>query len=254
MTAAIAGAGFSTAVADGPLLVAVAFAALVGLIGFLSPCVLPLVPGYLSYMAGVSGSDTRPSQTRMVAAALLFVLGFTVVLVVTADVFFVGLGGAIATHRIGIERVLGLVTILLGIVFLGGFGFLQRDVRFRTPGSGLLGAPLLGATFGLAWTPCLTPTFSAVVGLASTESTAARGAVLTTAYCLGLSVPFVLIAAGFGWATGAVGFVRRHTQEVHRLGGVLLIILGVLLATGEWTALMNSLRAWAGPTGVGSGL
>ena len=255
VTQIVAGGGFSAAVADGPLLAAVGLAALVGLIGFLSPCVLPLVPGYLSYMAGVSGGETRPSQSRMVAAALLFALGFTVVLVVTADVIFVGLGSAIASHRTGIERVLGVMTILLGVVFLGGFRFLQREMRFRTlPGSGLLGAPLLGATFGLAWTPCLTPTFSAVVGLASTESTAARGAVLTTAYCLGLSVPFVLIAAGFGWATGAVGFVRRHTREVHQLGGVLLIVLGVLLATGEWTALMNSLRAWAGPTGVGSGL
>ena len=127
MTAAIAGAGFSTSIADGPLLVAVGFAALVGLIGFLSPCVLPLVPGYLSYMAGVSGSDVRPSQPRMVAAALLFALGFTVVLVVTADVFFVGLGSEIAAHRSGIERGLGVVTILLGVVFLGGFGFAQRD-------------------------------------------------------------------------------------------------------------------------------
>ena len=255
MTQVVAGAGFSAAIADGPLLAAVGLAALVGLIGFLSPCVLPLVPGYLSYMAGVSGSGEQPSQRRMVAAALLFTLGVTVVLVVTADVFFVGLGSEISAHRTGIERGLGLVTILLGVVFLGGFGFAQRDFRIKAlPGTGLWGAPVLGATFGLAWTPCLTPTFSAVVGLASTESTAARGAVLTTAYCLGLSVPFVLIAAGLGWATGAVGFVRRHTQAVHRLGGVLLIVLGVLLATGEWTTLMNSLRAWAGPTGVGSGL
>jgi len=250
-----AGAGFSGTIVDGPLLVAAALAALVGLIGFLSPCVLPLVPGYLSYMAGVSGSGARPSQRRMVTAALLFVLGFTVVLVVTADVLFVGLGSEISAHRTGIERGLGALTILLGIVFLGGLGFAQRHVRIRRrPGAGLLGAPVLGATFGLAWTPCLTPTFSAVVGLASTESTATRGAVLTTAYCLGLSIPFVLIASGFGWATGTVGFVRRHVLAVHRVGGALLIVLGILLASGEWTAMMNSLRAWAGPTGVGSGL
>jgi cytochrome c-type biogenesis protein len=255
MVAVIAAASFSSIVADGPLLFAVGVAALVGLVGFLSPCVLPLVPGYLSYMAGVSGDAGRPSQRRMVGAALLFAAGFTVVLVLTADVLFVGLGRHLAEHRGGIERALGVVTIVLGVVFLGGLRPMQREVRLRRlPAAGLLGAPVLGATFGLAWTPCLTPTFSAVVGLASTESTAARGAVLTMAYCLGLSIPFVLIASGFAWATAAVQLLRRHVTVMHRIGGGLLITLGVLLVTGEWTHLMNSLRAWAGPTGIGSGL
>lgn len=250
----IAGAGLSSTVVDGPLLAAIGVAALVGLIGFLSPCVLPLVPGYLSYLAGVSG-DVRPSQRRLVSAALLFALGFTIVLVVTADALFVGLGRQVATHRAGIEQVLGAVTIVLGVVFLGGLRFAQREWRIAwRPAAGLLGAPLLGATFGLAWTPCLTPTFSAVVGLAATESTATRGAVLTTAYCLGLSLPFVVIASGLGWASSAIGAVRRHAVVVHRIGGALLVVLGVLLVTGEWTTLMNSLRAWAGPAGVGSGL
>jgi cytochrome c-type biogenesis protein len=251
----LAGAGFSSTVAGGPLLAAIVVSALVGLVGFLSPCVLPLVPGYLSYLAGLSGEHAVPSQRRMVAGALLFALGFTSVLVVSADALFAGLGHVIAEHRTVIEQVLGAVTIALGAVFLGAFGFLQRELRIRRlPRAGLLGAPLLGATFGLAWTPCLTPTFTTVLGLAAAEPTAGRGLVLTASYCLGLSVPFILIASGLGWMTRAVGAVRRHTLLVHRVGGALLIAIGVLLLTGAWTDLMNQLRAWAGPTSIGAGL
>lgn len=247
--------GFAATVAGGPLLVAIVLSALVGLIGFLSPCVLPLVPGYLSYLAGMTGSDREPHQRRMVAGSILFVLGFTLVLIASANILFAGLRTVISAHRAVLERTAGIVTILLGVVFLGGFAFLQRDMRFRRlPSPGLLGAPLLGATFGLAWTPCLTPTFTAVIALASTEPTAGRGLILTCAYCLGLGVPFVLLASGIGWMASAVGVVRRHSLGVHRAGGVILIVIGVLLATGAWTEMMNALRAWAGTTGIGSDL
>jgi cytochrome c-type biogenesis protein len=249
MTAA---AGFAGTVQNGPLLVAAAVAALVGLVGFLSPCVLPLVPGYLSYVAGLSGANDR---RRTVLGAVLFVLGFTVVFVAEGAVFG-GLGEAIQDHRLGIERLLGVVTILLGLVFLGWIPALQREVRLRRlPKAGLAGAPLLGATFGLAWTPCLTPTFAAVYGLAYSQGTAGRGAFLAVAYCLGLGVPFVLVALGLGWVAGTLGFVRRHARAVSQFGGALLVVMGVLLVSGTWDHWMNWLRDTLGTTsGIGSGL
>ena len=252
----IAGA-FDHAVTDGPLLVAAGVAALVGLIGFLSPCVLPLVPGYLSYVAGLSGSAAtdQHNQRRMVAGALLFVLGFTAIFV-AEGVLFGSLGASIRDHALAIERVLGLVTILMGVVFLGGISFLQREVRVhRLPRVGLGGAPLLGAAFGLAWAPCLTPTFSAVYSLAFQQATAGRGAFLMLCYCLGLGIPFVLVALGFGWVSGALGFVRKHARVVSQVGGGLLIVIGVLLVTGTWNHWMDALRTSVGPgTGIGSGL
>jgi cytochrome c-type biogenesis protein len=251
----LADPGFTHAVTDGPLLVAAGVAALVGLVGFLSPCVLPLVPGYLSYVAGLSGTDERPTQRRMFLGALLFVLGFTVIFVLEG-VLFGSLGSAIRDHTLAIERVLGVVTIVMGVVFLGGIGFLQREKRIhRLPTPGLLGAPLLGAAFGLAWAPCLTPTFGAVYSLAFQEGTAGRGAFLMFCYCIGLGVPFVLVALGFGWVSGALGFVRRHIRVVSQIGGVLLIVIGVLLVTGEWNQWMDDLRTSVGPgSGVGGGL
>jgi cytochrome c-type biogenesis protein len=239
--------GFTNAVTDGPLLVAAGVAALVGLVGFLSPCVLPLVPGYLSYVAGMSATD-RPSQRRMLGGAVLFVLGFTVIFVLEG-LLFGSLGAAIRDHALAIERVLGAVTIGMGVVFLGGFGLLQREFRIhRLPRAGLLGAPLLGAAFGLAWAPCLTPTFSAVYSMSFVQATAGRGAFLMFCYCLGLGVPFVLVALGFGWVSGALGFVRRHGRAVGRLGGLLLIVIGVLLVTGEWNHWMDALRTSVGPS------
>ena len=238
---------FSHTVTDGPLLVAAGVAALVGLIGFLSPCVLPLVPGYLSYVAGLSGDAARPSQRRMVVGALLFVLGFTAIFV-AQGVLFGELGNSIRDHALTIERWLGGVTILMGIVFLGAVPVLQRELRFhRLPRAGLLGAPLLGVVFGLAWTPCLTPTLSAVNALAYTQGSAGRGAFLQVFYCLGLGVPFILFAIGFGWVSSALAFVRRHRRAISQVGGVLLIGIGVLLVTGEWNHWMDVLRAKVGP-------
>ena len=241
--------GLTHTVNNGPLLVAAAVAALVGVVGFLSPCVLPLVPGYLSYVAGLSGSQEAPSRKRMVGGAFLFVLGFTAIFVLQG-VAFGELGANLRNDKDTIERVLGAITIVMGIVFLGGFGFLQREFKVhKLPRAGLLGAPVLGATFGLAWAPCLTPTFSAVNSLAFTQGTAARGAFLTAFYCLGLGIPFLLVAFGVGWMTGALGFLRRHMKVVTRIGGGLLIVMGILLVTGEWNHWMDALRSDVGSGG-----
>jgi cytochrome c-type biogenesis protein len=266
--------GVADLVTDGPLLVAAAVAALAGLISFASPCVLPLVPGYLSYVTGLVGTgartpaaapagegavatavrtDERPPRGRMVAGALLFVLGFTVVFVIISTAF-AGLGRVLLQHNDTITRVLGVVTIVVGLGFLGRLPLLQRTARLRSrPAVGLAGAPLLGVVFGLGWTPCLGPTLTAVNSLAFHEATAARGAVLGVAYCLGLGVPFVLVALGARWAVGATSFLRRHAHTVTRVGGVVLIAVGLMLVTGAWTELMQWLRGWLAATGLGEG-
>lgn len=256
--------GFSSTVVNGSLLAAIAVSLLVGLVGFLSPCVLPLVPGYLSYVAGLSGADTVDGdggttrtvvrQRRMVAGALLFVLGFTAVFVATGALFGT-LGSQIAVHRVALERVLGGFTILMGLVFIGQIPFLQREFKIhRLPRAGLLGAPVLGVTFGLAWTPCLAPTFAAVYGLATQQATAGRGAILSAAYCFGLGVPFVLVAMGMGWVTGTLALLRRHARLVSQLGGGLLIVFGILMLTGTWDGWMYRLNSAFAGSFIGSGL
>jgi cytochrome c-type biogenesis protein len=253
--AVLAEAGFVGTVTDGSLVAASGVALLVGVIGFLSPCVLPLVPGYLSYVAGLAGSNNgEVRQRRMVAGALLFVLGFTAVFV-TGGVLFGQLGSWVRLHNTALERVFGVVTVIMGIVFMGGIPFLQREVKVhRLPQSGLIGAPLLGLAFGLAWTPCLTPTFTAVFQLATQQATAGRGALLSVAYCLGLGVPFILVALGLGWVTGTLAFVRRHARAVSRIGGSVLVLIGVLLFTGVWDHWMVVLRDNFAGTGIGSGI
>ena len=250
--AALAEAGFVGTVTDGSLVAASGVALLVGVIGFLSPCVLPLVPGYLSYVAGLAGSNNgEVRQRRMVAGALLFVLGFTAVFV-TGGVLFGQLGSWVRLHNTALERVFGVVTVIMGFVFMGGIPFLQREVKVhRLPQSGLIGAPLLGLAFGLAWTPCLTPTFTAVFQLATQQATAGRGALLSVAYCLGLGVPFILVALGLGWVTGTLAFVRRHARAVSRIGGSVLVLIGVLLFTGVWDHWMVVLRDNFAGTGIG---
>jgi cytochrome c-type biogenesis protein len=266
------GETFARTVTDGPLLVAGAVAALAGLVSFLSPCVLPLVPGYLSYVAGLSGSSSpdpapgaggavatqvRTGRGRVVAGAALFVLGFTAVFV-AYGVLFGRLGALLFSHQRLLERVLGAVVVLLGLSFLGvlrGVPGLQRDLRIhRLPATGLAGAPVLGVVFGLGWTPCLGPTLGAVQSLALSTAGAGRGAALSAAYCLGLGVPFLLVALGARWAVDGIAVVRRHAAVVTWVGGALLVLIGLLLLTGAWGALMTDLRSWAGSTGIGTSL
>ena len=274
------GQTFAGLVTDGPLLVAAAVAALVGLISFASPCVLPLVPGYLSYVTGLVGTgartasaapsaapsgaggtatatavrettDERSPRGRMVLGAVLFVLGFTVVFVAFGALFG-GLGRLLLVHQDLITRVMGVVTIVVGLAFLGWLPLLQRTRKLSArPAAGLAGAPLLGVVFGLGWTPCLGPTLSAVNFLAFSEATAGRGALLGVAYCLGLGIPFVLVALGARWAMGATSFLRRHAAAVTRFGGVVLVLVGLLLLTGAWTEMMQWLRSWLAATGFG---
>ena len=262
----VAAGGLGAVVADGPLLLAVGVSVLVGIVGFLSPCVLPLVPGYLSYVTSLTGESaattassagstavattTRVPLRRMAAGASLFVLGFTVVFV-SLGALFGQLGSLILEHQVMLQRIFGAVTIVLGLVFLGAFRPLQREVKIhRLPKAGLVGAPLLGATFAFGWTPCLTPTLSVVVGLSVSESTAGRGAILAAAYCVGLGVPFLVIALGVGWASGAVDFLRRHAGTVSRAGGAVLVVIGVLLVTGVWDSAVRWLQAEFGTDGI----
>ena len=373
-----AGADFAHAVTDGPLLLAALVAAVAGLVSFLSPCILPLVPGYLSYVTGLAGSEqstvdsagaaerddvarddatrdgegggaepvdgrarfesggaagsgvgadrtvrsgvgsksaassdagsegiaggggaagsavgsgvrvddgpasdaaaaaggssggvavaTRPApqrtgrrspqqvarraaRRRTFAGAALFVAGFTAVFV-SYGAAFGGLGRALYVHQEVIARVLGGVTIVLGLAFVGLIPGMQREFRIhRLPKTGLLGAPLLGVLFGLGWTPCIGPTLGAVQTLAFSSASAGRGAFLSVAYCIGLGVPFVLAAFGFRWVVGGFGAVRRHAVWVTRFGGALLVVLGILIVGGWWNEFMLSFRAWAGSHG-----
>lgn len=283
---------FAGTVTDGPLLLALPVAAAAGLVSFLSPCVLPLVPGYLSYVTGMSGAelgadrrpepvlagaagaapadrpngrtdgrtdvrpndgpadrpraDRPPARRRVVAGGLLFVAGFSAVFV-TSGAFFGYLGGRLLAYEAVLQRVLGLVTVLLGLVFLGLLPGLQRTVRFsRLPHPGLAGAPLLGVLFGVGWTPCLGPTLAAVQTLAYTQASAGRGALLTAAYCAGLGVPFVLTALATERSLAAFAVVRRHSALVTRVGGALLITVGLLLLSGLWGGFLADLRGWVG--------
>lgn len=243
----------SDVIGAGALWLAIPLAMLAGLVSFVSPCILPLVPGYLGFIGGAAGaapagpstsSGTRTeTRRRMLMGVLLFIAGFTVVFVgITA------LSGTVGVFLLEwsplITRILGVVVIAMGLVFLGFFGFAQREMRMQMSSTtGLIGAPLLGVALGLGWAPCMGPTLTAIVALSFNTGAPGRAALLGVAYSLGLGIPFLLVALGFGWATKAVGFLRRHIRAINIAGGILLIVLGVLMLTGVWTEIMSRLTA-----------
>ncbi|MFY1678212.1 cytochrome c biogenesis CcdA family protein [Streptomyces sp. WMMC905] len=226
---------------------ALPIAVLGGLVSFFSPCVLPLVPGYLSYVTGVTGADLAEARRgRMVAGAGLFVLGFTAVFV-SSGALFGYFGATLQESRDVLSRILGAFMILMGALFMGLMPwFTQRDLRFhKRPVTGLAGAPLVGALFGIGWTPCIGPTLASVLALSSSQAGAGRGALLTVAYCAGLGVPFVVAAVAFRKALGAFGWVKRHYVWVMRLGGTMMIVTGVLLLTGAWDGIVAQTQTWS---------
>jgi len=242
-----AGVGYNDTVGSGALLLAVPIAMLAGLVSFFSPCVLPLVPGYLSYVTGFSAADldgaTGSRRGRMLLGSVLFVAGFTAVFV-SGGALFGYFGKTLQDHQRGIGVVLGLLTILMGLAFMGALpGFTLREVRsHRRPAVGLVGAPLLGVVFGVGWTPCIGPTMAAIQGLAWNQASAGRGALLMAVYCLGLGVPFILAALAFRKALGAFGWIKQHYQWVMRIGGGMLVAVGLLLVTGVWDSLVSQLQ------------
>jgi cytochrome c-type biogenesis protein len=243
--------GVTELAASGPLLFALGACVLAGLVSFASPCVVPLVPGYLSYLAAVVGvpDDSRDAavvktRLRVTGSALLFVAGFTAVFLL-GTVAVLGATTTLITNQVLLQRVGGIITIIMGLVFVGFIPALQRQARF-TPRqlSTVAGAPLLGAVFALGWTPCLGPTLAGVITVASATDGAsvARGVVLVIAYCLGLGIPFVLLAFGSSWAVGGLGWLRRHTRAIQIFGGILLILVGIALVTGAWNEFVSWVR------------
>jgi cytochrome c-type biogenesis protein len=235
-------------VADGQLLVASLIALAAGLVSFLSPCVLPLVPGYLAYVGANADSSAtdKPARRRLIIGSLLFVAGFTAVLVA-----LMAAAGTIGIWLIEwepiITRIMGVVVILMGVVFIGFFGRMQMTRKLRVkPRVGLLGAPLLGVVFAIGWTPCLGPTLATIMSLSLQQGSVSRSVVLALAYSLGLGIPFVLAAIGFGWMTRTMTFFKRHIRVVNLIGGALLILIGLLMVTGLWSHMMFGLQAVIG--------
>ncbi|MDM7832237.1 cytochrome c biogenesis CcdA family protein [Cellulomonas edaphi] len=246
----IAGAGewFGQTAASGTLLLAVPVALVAGLVSFASPCVLPLVPGYLGYLGGMSGSAENlsrrgttatarvaPARSRVLLGVSLFVAGFTAVFV-AFGVLAGSLGGWLNTYQDTIARIMGAVVIVMGLAFMGFIPFLQNERRVHlAPRAGLWGAPLLGLTFGLGWVPCIGPTLTAIFALSLDGGTPWRGALLSVMFCVGLGLPFVLVALGFESSTRALGFLRRHRLAIMRIGGGMLVVIGIALVTGVWS-------------------
>ncbi|NES15810.1 MULTISPECIES: cytochrome c biogenesis CcdA family protein [Micromonospora] len=267
---------------SGPLLLAVGAAALAGLVSFLSPCVLPLMPGYLSYVTGLAGADLErkgplltpqveegpPANAssgggvavaalpqargavavkgRVLAGTMLFIAGFTVVFTATA-ILFSGVGKLLFQHERTLEVVIGALVVLLGLGYLGVVPGMQREFRIhRLPAAGLLGAPVLGAVFALSWMPCTGPTLGAVLGMATVDGRTDRAVLLAVAYCLGLGVPFVVFGLGFHRLLGVFRAVRRNSRWVTRIGGALLILIGLALVTGGWQDFVIWLQTHVG--------
>jgi cytochrome c-type biogenesis protein len=245
------GEWFGETAYSGSLLLAVPVAAIAGLVSFFSPCVMPLLPGYVSYVSGLSAVDLESARRgRMLAGTLLFVLGFTAVFA-SYGALFGGFGRELLRYEDTVTTVLGVVTILVGLVFMGLVPFGQRDLRIHAvPKVGVAAAPMLGVLFGLGWTPCIGPTLAAVLSLSANEASAERGALLTIVYCLGLGLPFIVAALAYRRLLGAIDWVRRHQVAVSRAGGGLIVLVGILLLTGWWDTILGDLRQWTAGTEV----
>jgi cytochrome c-type biogenesis protein len=246
------GEWFGDTAFNGSMLLAVPVVLIAGAVSFFSPCVLPLLPGYLSYVTGLSAADiaergSEGVRSRMLMGSVLFVLGFSLVFVAYGGAFG-QMGYWLADYEETLTRILGLLTVMLGLVFAGITPWLQRDVRVHSvPAVGVSAAPLLGILFGLGWTPCIGPTLGAVLSLSGAfGANPSRGALLAFVYCLGLGIPFILAAVGFRRMMGAVSFVRRHQIWVMRLGGAMLVTVGVLMLTGAWAEMIASMQGWIG--------
>ncbi|MCX5212254.1 cytochrome c biogenesis protein CcdA [Kitasatospora sp. NBC_00240] len=252
----IALGGASGTVESGAILLAVPVALAAGLVSFFSPCVLPLVPGYLSYVTGFSAADLADARGarrgRMLLGSVLFILGFTAVFVSTGALFGY-FGQTLQEHRRAIGVVLGSLTVVMGLAFMGLVpGLSMREMRsHRRPAIGLAGAPLLGVVFGVGWTPCIGPTLGTILSLSTSEADAGRAALLMTVYCLGLGVPFILAALAFRRALGAFGWVKRHYPLVMRIGGGMLVAVGLLLVTGVWDSLVQQMQVLTADFSIG---
>ena len=230
-------------VTSGSLLFAIPIAFVAGMVAFLSPCVLPLAPGYVSYVTGLTGAELAEGKKgRVLLGSVLFVLGFSIVFV-SYGALFGGIGSVLLEYADWINRILGVVVIVMGLAFMGVIPGLQREYRIhQVPKWGVAGAPLLGLAFGIGWSPCIGPTLTAVQSLAFSEASAARGALLSLVYSLGLGLPFILLALLFTRAARALAFVRRHNLVLMRIGGAMLVLVGILLLTGWWTDFTIWLR------------
>lgn len=237
-------------VGAGTLWAAIPIALIAGLLSFLSPCVLPLVPGYLGYISGAVLPKEKQGELaprgRLVVGVLLFIAGFTVVFM-AMNIFSGGLGVFFLKYNDIITRILGVVIILMGLVFLGLFGFAQRQAKLSLNSNlGLAGAPLLGFALGLGWAPCIGPTLAVIMSLSWNTGNVWRAALLGLVYSLGLGIPFLLVAFGLGWATKSLTFMRRHVRTINIIGGSLLILIGALMVSGIWGVFMNRMQGVIG--------
>ncbi len=231
---------------SGSLLLAVPVAVIAGLVSFFSPCVMPLLPGYLSYMTGLAVTDLEDGKRgRMLAGSVLFVLGFAAVFV-SLGTAFGSVGFHLQEHARVLSIVTGIIVIILGFAFIGWIPLMQREIRIHAvPSVGLAVAPLLGVFFAIGWVPCIGPTLGVVLSMSLTPgASAGRGAFLTFAYCLGLGIPFILAALGFGRFMHTVTWFKKHQRAISLFGGGLLIVVGIMLVTGSWDSLVNEMRSW----------